>query len=328
MIELRTVIVGGLAFGWVSLFTAAQAQLTQRVDDLIATLQAEVQSDEVLAGIRVMGGEIAPRRLAAGHELRLVAEGGRLEQRVRAAQAVRAIMARDPEWRSWLETNGVVLTWYDVPVDVELLVTVPATSDESAKVQSLLERVQDHIELDPDLAGAVVVSAMLARRLDGEHPGRELRAYGRVVTTEQSDLLARLFVDAMAADPYWRPRRDEVFVSLRALNVTPPSPVFAQRYFTMGLKLFWQCRYLEADAAFMRAIAESPADPVYRYWRIVTLLALGQEPRAEQKLTPLLYQNPWGQFAPTIAVALERVQGPLRWRLQSLEQHVLLTLIP
>ena len=78
----------------------------------------------------------------------------------------------------------------------------------------------------------------------------------------------------------------------------------------------------------MRAVAEVPADPVYRYWRIVSLLALGEDARAEVKLRTLLVENPWGQFAPTIAVALERVQGPLRWRLQALERHVLLTLIP
>jgi len=325
---MRAAVFIGVAWTW-GLSSVAEAQLTQRVDELIARLQSGLEADEALAGVRISGGEIAPRRLTTGHDLRLVAEGGTLEQRVRAASTVRSLMGEDPEWRAWLETNGVAVTWYDVPLDAELLTIVPSTSEESAKVQKLLETVQDQIELDPVLAGGLLTSASFARRLDGAaRSGAELRVYGRVAAPEHAERLSDLFVDAMAADPYWLRRRDEVFVSFRDLNVGAPSPVFAQRYFAMGLKLFWQCRYLEADAAFLRAVAGSPTDPVYRYWRVVTLLALGQETRAEQMLTRLLLENPWGQYAPTIATALERVQGPLRWRLQALEQHILLTLAP
>jgi hypothetical protein len=328
MSGLRTAVVLGCAAGWSAFASVAEAQLSQRVDELVAMIQTQLEQDQALGGVRVTGGEVVPRRLTTGYDLRLVAEGGLLGQRVLASNAVRSIMLNDPAWRPWLEANGVVVTWYDVPADADLLTVVPSTSQEAAEIQDLLQAVQDQIELDPDLGGALVLSAAFAERPDDGRPGRELRIYGRVATPEQADLLTRAFLDAMAADPYWLERRGEVFVTLRTLAVAPPSAVLAQRYFVMGLDDFWDGRYLQADAAFMRAVVDAPTNPVYRYWRVVALLALGQDVRAEQKLRPLLVQNPWGQFSPVIAVAFERVQGPLRWRLQALEKHVLLTQVP
>ena len=307
----------------------AEAQWGQRVDELVATLQADVQNDPALANIRITAGEILPRRLGTDYDLRLVGEGGLLAERARAYNVLRTSMLNNPDWRDWLEANDMVVTWYDVPLDAELLQVVEPTTDETAHIQSLLASVQDRIDLAPELAGAAVISAVLMARLDEPGtPARELRVYGRVVNPEQTTAVARLFADAMVDDPWWVERRGEIFVSLGSLSVAAPSAVFGQRYFAMGLNYFWEGQYLQADAAFMRAVAEVPADPVYRYWRVVSLLALGEEARAEVKLRTLLVQNPWGQFAPTIAAALERVQGPLRWRLQALERHVLLTLIP
>jgi hypothetical protein len=328
------VLRAALAMGLVgSLFwnpNTADAQAVQRVDELVARLQAEVQSDPELAHIRITAGEIVPRRLGTDYDLRLVGEGGLLADRVRAANAVRTSMLNNPDWRAWLEANDVVITWFDLTADSELLQVVDPTDEEGAAILNLLMRVQDEIDLDPDLsaAGTLVVSAVLMARMDEPGIGRELRVYGRVATPEQATEVARLFAGAMADLPYWRDRRGDFFVSLGSLSVAPTSAVFAQRYFAMGLMYFWEGHYRQADAAFMRAVAESPADPVYRYWRVVSLLAMGEQARAEVKLRPLLVQNPWGQFAPTIAVALERLQGPLRWELQRMERHVLLTLIP
>ena len=63
-----------------------------------------------------------------------------------------------------------------------------------------------------------------------------------------------------------------------------------------------------------------------RYWSAVNALAQGQEDKAKARLTPLVQIYPQGSRTPIIARELERVQGPLRQRLNTLENELLLSL--
>jgi hypothetical protein len=203
---------------------------------------------------------------------------------------------------------------------------VEPSPEELIHMQDLITDVQDRVEINPDLSGAYVQEAALVRPADA--PGYVLRITGRVPAEDQRPLVTQIFTDVMAVDPYWRERREEFVVDLQPLVVAPPSLTWGLRYFTMGINAFWRDDLVTAEQAFTRAIAQAPDVVTYRWWKVVTLLALGQEARAEALLAPLLHANPWGQYDAAIATALERVQGPLRLHLQSVEQRVLLNIIP
>ena len=198
--------------------------------------------------------------------------------------------------------------------------------EEQTRYRQLISTVQDQFELDPRYNGVLVADALI---LPGEADGsRVIRVRGKVVGEDQRDLVIGMFAAALAADPYWAPRQDTINVVPEELIVLPLAPTLAARYYGIGIDYFWQGNYRLADLAFARAIAESPADAGLRYWSVLTALMLGQQERAEMKLRPLVRQYPYGSSTVGLANELQRVQGPLRWRLMSLERKVLLEDVP
>lgn len=304
----------------------AQDQIDQRLPELVNRVQEMIAQNPDLQGITIHGAAIVERRLDQGRDIRFRAEGANLEERARLRDAIVRLMRDDPLWQTWLQTNGVEVTYQDQARDPSLIEPIPPSPDEHARIQQLLTTVQDQIEMDSRIAGVLVHDAILVRRVEG--PGYALRIVGRVAEEDQREIVSELFTEAMAASPYWRERRGEFFINLEPMVVAPPSLERGLRYFTMGINAFWNGDLFTAERAFTRAIAQAPDLVIYRWWKVVTLLALGQEARAEALLRPLLQVNPWGQYEVQVAAALERVQGPLRWQLQQLEQRVLLDMVP
>ncbi|MBW3540241.1 MAG: hypothetical protein KY476_08220 [Planctomycetes bacterium] len=202
----------------------------------------------------------------------------------------------------------------------------PPTAEERTRLRELLDRINNQIELDARLGGAYLVDGTFVSAVDS--PDRMLRLRGKIVTEEQRPLLESVVVETLESLPYWQSLPDAVAPDLRAVAIVPLSSVLTQRYLEIGINALWECDVWTANRAFARAVAESPDSVVIRYWRIVGHLAACDYENAEAKLHPVLRTTPYGQRDPIVAAALERIQGPLRWQLQSLEQEVLLNMVP
>lgn len=302
------------------------APADDRVPPLVAALRDRIAAEDTLAGIEVTGGEVVVTELVPRRDVRIVATGGTLAGRVQLAQEVRTLIEREAAWKGWLEGHGYTVIYADAPVDAGTFVSLAPKPDEPAQLVELMQLVQDRIEVDPALSGALVVSGTLYGRAGLD--GRELRVVGRLLEAEQRQALERHFVEAMAALPYWQDARHSVFVTFDTLRLATPSEALAARFYAMGLDAFWEGDLTTANAAFTRAVAEQPDSLIYRYWRVVAHLAAREPARAEAKLRPLVRQNIWGQHDPLIAREFERLQGPLRWQLAIMERDILLTLEP
>jgi hypothetical protein len=293
---------------------------------LLKDLESEMANRPTLSGIRIVDAKIERRVLAPGMDVELFAEGGTVAERVEFHQLVRDLMQRNASWQTWLQKHDFAIRFAAPPVDSDILTQVPPTADELVDIKLLLDLVLDQIELDPRTSGAYVEPATYANPLVG--PGRVLVIHGRLIEESQRAILLTHFDDAFAALDSWRARRGEVYVSLDEMVVGPLDADRARRYTAIGHEALWSCDLFEAQQAFARAIADDPSSTVLRYWGIVLHVALGQEDRAKSKLGMLLAENPLGSRSPLVARALERLQGPLRWRLTVLEEQVLLSLLP
>lgn len=302
------------------------APADERVPPLVAAIRDRIAGADELAGIQITGGEVVVADFAPRQDLRIVATGGTLAGRARLTQEVRPLIEENAAWKSWLEQNGYTVVFADPPADSAAFVPLSPRPEEPAHLVELMQRVQDQIELDAALSGALVVRGTFYGR-DGID-ARELRIVGRLASDDQRQALERVFVEVMAANPYWRDMRRTVFVTFDTLRVAPPSPLLAGRYYAMGLDAFRAGDLTTASAAFTRAIAEEPGSLVFRYWRVVVHLAACETARAEAKLRPLVTHNIWGHHDVLIAREFERLQGPLRWQLAIMERDILLTLDP
>lgn len=195
---------------------------------------------------------------------------------------------------------------------------------QQAKLNELIMNVQDRIEADPNLRGVMLTGANFVPKMDA--PGEELRLQGKVMDPAQRPAVKQMVGQALGDDPYWREGEGPLEVIAEDMVVSMGSLPLANRYYAQGLEYFWKNQFPEADRAFARALSEAPNDDVFRYWRVVTALAQGQEGRAKAKLLPLMETYPHGSRTPIISTAFERFQGPLRLQLMNLENEILATL--
>ena len=197
----------------------------------------------------------------------------------------------------------------------------PVDAKRQEKLNELLMRVQDEIELDDALRGIAFTGIRLVDNPQGQ--GQIMQLQGRLFDPSQKAPLKQLVENVLQNDQYWWVGNGPLPVSTETMQVRPGDRRLAARFQGMALQDFWKGKYAQADEAFFRALAEAPVDDVLRYWRVITALAQGQTERAKMKLAPLLKLYPLGSRTPMIAAALERLQGPLRWKLMSLENEVL-----
>ena len=190
------------------------------------------------------------------------------------------------------------------------------------KLDELLHKVQDRIELDPTLGGVMVTGGKFVPKMG--MPGEDLHLEGKLMDQAVQGPKIKMMVEkALGEDPYWRESEGPLTVVTDTMTQSEGSLQLANRYYAKGLEHFWNKEFAEADRAFSRAMAEAPTDDVIRYWDAVTTLAQQQDDRAKEKLAPLLATYPLGSRTPTIATGFERLQGPLRLKLMSIENELL-----
>lgn len=190
------------------------------------------------------------------------------------------------------------------------------------KLNELLDRVQDDIELDATLGGVMVTGGKFVEKMG--MPGEELQLQGKLTDqAAQGPKIKTMVEQAMAEDPYWREGEGPLTVTTDKMTEAEGSLQLANRYYAKGLEHFWNKEYVQADRAFSRAMSEAPNDDVIRYWEAASALAQKQEDRAKEKLLPLLETYPLGSRTPLIATGFERLQGPLRMKLMNLENELL-----
>ncbi len=200
----------------------------------------------------------------------------------------------------------------------------PTDAQRQEKLHELLMKVQDEIELDDTLRGVALTGVKFVD--NPQDKGQIMQLQGRLLDPSQGAKVKELVEKVLQNDQYWWVGAGPLPVSTESMQVAPADPRLASRDYGMALDAFWNGEYAQADAAFYLALAEAPADDVLRYWRVVAALAQGQTERAKKKLVPLMKLYPLGSRTPMIASAFERLQGPLRRKLMSLENEVLKTL--
>jgi len=335
---MRTSLTG-VALVWILLgASVAVAQPPgNRLTLLLRQIDARVRADPTFVGAEVTGARFVNRLQQPGQQLRLIGRTLTIEQRQRLLTAVLEIMQADPVWRDWLQVNTVGVSGLQVAGMLSgrpgplAPPPMPAAELQRLRIRTLLRMAQDSIELDPRLGeldprlGGVLLSDAKLERTAGQPVVLQLS--GRVLTEDQIPIVQTVVTNTIPVTPGWQ-TADEIVVNVEQLLPSPPTQMFADRYYSLGLEYFWQGDYANADIAFMKALAEAPSREILRYWRVLTAIALGEDDRAEARLVPLLRRNPLGAEGPVIAGALERVQGPVRWKLMELEKNVLMTRLP
>lgn len=304
------VLTGGL---WST--TARSSQLEERdLADVLNRVQSVLQEERALGTGSIHGLRIDTSDPDAGEVLILETDVPDPTLQRRLTEIVRDVLEERAAWRDWLRRNEVRV----------IVVRELQRPDEPSRreIAGLLRRVQDRVELDPDLSGALVLNATVSEAAEGDR--WIMRVRGKVAGDDQLQLLLAQFEEIMGDKAEWA----HVAVELDHVALVAPSAEFAQQYYTMGLQSFWSGDYVNADFEFMRALAEAPQTATLMYWRVLCALALDERVRAEEKLRPLLQANPRGSLSPTIAEELWRVQGPLRSRLMEAEKRVLHDLLP
>lgn len=306
---------------------ARVSQQERRIQQLNDRLKQDVSKQSPAINVKMNEAVVTRRAMGPGLDLVFRADGGTLRDRVALNGLVMSSMQNDKYWGEWLKHNGAYVSYSDPPANAaDITVEVPLTPEEAAQVQELLQLLQDEIELSIPLHGAYVEAATFVKPIIG--PGVVLQINGRIIDEIQREPLQRALEQAAASLESWRGRRGDVFLTLDSVVVGPLDRQRSNRYFTMALEAFWHGDYPHARDAFTRALADDPTSRVLQYWRVITHVAMHEDDRARRKLLPLLAYDPWGSNGPEIAEALERLQGPLRWRLRELEQEVLMTMLP
>lgn len=208
-----------------------------------------------------------------------------------------------------------------VPPPADEPVAEPTKQD---KLDELIQQVQTQIEFDESLRGVYLSGGEFVKTMD--MPGEVLQLKGKLMDPAQGPTVQQLVQDALEADPYWRKGEGPLTISTATMRVSQGSPQLASQLYGVGLQAYWDGDYEMAGQAFSKAAAEAPNDDVIRYWSVVNDLAQGKADKAKARLTSLVQTYPQGSRTPIIATAFERVQGPLRQQLTTMENELLLSM--
>ncbi len=198
-------------------------------------------------------------------------------------------------------------------------------------VSQLVENLQLHIEASMSYPGVGISAATFTVRekTDG---GVQLSLQGRVASREQREKIRDLCVEMMQKDPYWGKKRpdgsapyEDAYPDGKQLKVVVPSQVFSSRLFNRGLSLFWSGQTAEARKHFRASMIESRGSVPKHYWLVLCELQLGETDRARNLLREPLNRIRKGTLQQEAVLwSLQRVQGPLRWKLIALENEMML----
>lgn len=109
---------------------------------------------------------------------------------------------------------------------------------------------------------------------------------------------------------------------LEELKRVEPSPIHGEWFFCRGLQSFWKHDYRAAAELFRLANLESERKISYYYWQVLCDILVGDTERAFERMCRVIdvYNvRLWSSEHKRVFHSLERVQGPLRTKLQDLE---------
>jgi hypothetical protein len=205
---------------------------------------------------------------------------------------------------------------------------IDTSRDVMLPLASLIQRINEEMDVDPGFAGCLVTSAFYARA-DNEGPWK-LVPQGRLWKASQEPLVHALVRHQMEADPSWaRHRVGEAGERIGALAVAAPNPAMAAHYFSEGMHRFWKGDYQGADDALALATLEWPDNVVYRYWRVLAELASGDDAAGERRLAKTIagFRVQRNSIAHVeVMRSIYRVQGPLRYSLMRAEDKAMVGL--
>lgn len=202
---------------------------------------------------------------------------------------------------------------------------VDGSKDKQLPLTRLLNEVRAATDVEPSLAGCLVASAYYVRNSDDGTYSLVLE--GRLWKSQQESLLHDLCRRLMAKDPVWQAARVGVLDTERnALAVVLPNLALGATYYSEAMHKFWKHDYAGAGEALALASLEDPENVVYRYWRVLCELGVGDNASAEHRLDRTVKGFRVGPYSAEhirVLRAIYRVQGPLRQSLMDTERKVM-----
>jgi hypothetical protein len=192
-------------------------------------------------------------------------------------------------------------------------------------VSKLLEHIQREVDVDPRFAGCAVSHISLGYSSDASQI--DVAIHGRVLRASQAEQIADMARRLMGRDPSWNAANAVLQTAGREdLAVTVPSPPLAASYYGQAMNYFYTSNYAEADKLLALASIEDPNNVVYRYWRVLGLMARGDTSAAEERLAKTIQGfgiRPQSQGHVAAMRAIYRIQGPLRLELVDMENRIM-----
>jgi hypothetical protein len=185
-------------------------------------------------------------------------------------------------------------------------------------IHRLLTDLESQIEFDPTLAGAAVEDGFLSES-DGQ---LFLNLMGRVSNDDQRTAITNIGQDLARTLLRGAPQQINVRAVPLSVILRQPSTFVSSRCFNQALECYVHCRFDAAYRLFTRASLEAPTRRDIHFWRVACLIAAKRDLDAERLLQKTV--NPAAP-GPDIAVlnSLERVQGPIRWKMQQMISQIL-----
>ncbi|HVV99852.1 MAG TPA: hypothetical protein VHB77_05910 [Planctomycetaceae bacterium] len=185
-------------------------------------------------------------------------------------------------------------------------------------IHRLLTDLESQIEFDPKMAGAAVEDGFLSEA-DGQ---LFLNLIGRVANDEQRAAITNIGQDLVATLFRNAPQQVNVRAEPVTVVIRQPSSYVSSRCFNQALECYTHCRFDAAYRLFTRSSLEAPTRRDIQFWRVAALIGAKRDLDAERLLTKIV--NPAAP-GPDVAVlnSLERVQGPIRWKMQSMVNQIL-----
>ena len=204
---------------------------------------------------------------------------------------------------------------------------IDTARDVMLPLSALLREINKIADLDPIFAGCVVSSASYQFNTDDDR--WYLVPRGRVWQGAQKPQVVRLCKQVMNSQPEWGNRGVGVFENTAGeLVVESPNPAVAAHYFSEAMHRFWKGDYGGADDTLALASLDAPDNVVYRYWRVISELADGNQGLAEERLRQTidgfnLQRHSLAHHE--IMQSIYRIQGPLRLALMRAEHKAMVT---
>lgn len=202
-------------------------------------------------------------------------------------------------------------------------------------VTELIASLQHDLEASMDFPGVNITAAVFTvQDQDSENLDVVMSLQGRISTEQQREAIRKRGVAWMARHPFWGRRQpgeakareyERAYIDTGHLKKLQQSSLYSSRLFSRAIHLFRSGDVAAARDHFRASMVESSDAVTRHYWLILCELQLGQLDRARNLLRVPMNRIRDGKLSYEVVLrSLERVQGPLRWKLIAMENAILL----